>query len=50
MKGRQAMLVVAGLGLVVAMAPSVVVPRYGLSGYLMLVALAVVLLVVVARR
>lgn len=44
------MLIVAGLGLVVAMVPSLIVPRYGLNGYLLVVAVAVVLLVVVARR
>jgi hypothetical protein len=49
-KGKQAMLVIAGLGLVVSMAPSLIVPRYGLNGYLLVVAVAVVLLVVVARR
>ena len=49
-KGKQAMLVVAGLGLVVAMAPSLIVPRYGLNGYLLLVALVVVMLVVVGLR
>ena len=44
------MLVVAGLGLVVAMAPGLIVPRYGLNGYLLVVAVVTVLLVVVARR
>lgn len=44
------MLVVAGLGLVVAAAPSLIVPRYGLNGYLLVVAVVVVLLVVVGRR
>ena len=49
-KGKQAMLIVAGLGLVVAAAPSLIVPRYGLNGYLLVVSVVVVLLVVVARR
>lgn len=50
MKGRQAMFLLSALGLVVALAPSVIVPRYGFNAYLLLVALTVVTLVVVARR
>ena len=44
------MLAFAGLGLVVAMAPSLIVPRYGLNGYLLVVAVSVVLLVAVGLR
>jgi hypothetical protein len=44
------MLLVAGLGLAVALAPSVIVPRYGFNAYLLFVALAVVVLATTARR
>jgi hypothetical protein len=44
------MLLVAGLGLVVALTPQWIVPRFGLETYLALVALAVVALASLAIR
>jgi peptidoglycan/LPS O-acetylase OafA/YrhL len=46
----QAMMLLAGLGLAVALAPQWVVPRYGFGAYLVLVAFAVIGLAAVARR
>lgn len=45
----QLMMLVAGLGLALAMAPQLIVPRAGMTGYLMLVALAAVVLATMAR-